>query len=306
MSLRWKDIKTFNNSQNNAFEELVCQLAREEDIESKKEFYRVASPDGGVEAYCILGNGDEYGWQAKYFSSMGISQWNQLKESFETALRTHPNLKKYFVCLPLDRQDPRRIGQMWSMDRWNEKVLEWVDYAKAKGREVSFEYWGSSELIHRLSQEKHAGRKLFWFSQEDFSDMWFECHVETSINNLGKRYTSELNVELEIAKNFDSISRNKSFRQHTKDNFHTFLLKINKAVSRLRRMSVKDKINQINTAIGNIEGQFSLSQKKEITQIDIDSLEENIKIIDNALSQYDKLVDANKKEMNLIIIQSMK
>ena len=33
MSLRWEDIKTFNNSQNNAFEELVCQLAREEDID---------------------------------------------------------------------------------------------------------------------------------------------------------------------------------------------------------------------------------------------------------------------------------
>lgn len=36
MSLRWEDIKSFNNSQNNAVEELVCQLAREEDIEGKK------------------------------------------------------------------------------------------------------------------------------------------------------------------------------------------------------------------------------------------------------------------------------
>lgn len=296
MSLRWEDIKTFNNSQNNAFEELVCQLAREEDIEGKKGFYRVAAPDGGVEAYCILENGDEYGWQAKYFSSMGNSQWSQLKESFETALRTHPNLKKYFICIPLDRQDPRRTEQMWFMDRWNEKVLEWTEYAKAQGREVSFEYWGSSELIHRLSQEKHAGRKLFWFSREDFSDRWFECHVETSINNLGKRYTPELNVELKIAKNFDSISKNDSFRQLTKENFHAFLLKVNKALSSLLGLPVKDEINQINAAIDNIEGLFSLSQKKEIIQIDIDSLEENIRIIKNALSQCDKHLDVNKKE----------
>ena len=90
------------------------------------------------------------------------------------------------------------------MDRWDEKVLEWTDFAKAQDREVNFEYWGSSELTHKLSQEKHAGRVLFWFSKEDFSDKWFESQVETSIRNLGKRYTPELNVELEIAKNFVS------------------------------------------------------------------------------------------------------
>lgn len=77
MPLRWEDIKTFDNSQNNAFEEIVCQLARDEDIKGKKEFYRVGAPDGGVEAYCVLENGDEYGWQAKYFLSMGNSQWSQ-------------------------------------------------------------------------------------------------------------------------------------------------------------------------------------------------------------------------------------
>ena len=67
MTIKWKNIRPFNGSQNNAFEELVCQLAREEPIANKKEFYRVAAPDGGVEAYCVLNNGDEYGWQAKYF-----------------------------------------------------------------------------------------------------------------------------------------------------------------------------------------------------------------------------------------------
>ena len=133
MTLRWQDIKSFNSSQNNAFEELVCQLAREESIEDRKEYHRVAAPDGGVEAYCVLENGDEYGWQAKYFSSMGTSQWRQLEESFKTALRTHPKLAKYFICIPLDRQDPRREQQAWFMDRWNEKTKAWADYAKSQG-----------------------------------------------------------------------------------------------------------------------------------------------------------------------------
>ena len=54
MSIRWESIRTFNNSQNNAFEELICQLAREEPIINKIDFRSVASPDGGVEAYCVL------------------------------------------------------------------------------------------------------------------------------------------------------------------------------------------------------------------------------------------------------------
>lgn len=296
MPLRWENIKSFNNSQNNAFEELVCQLAREENIDEKREFYRVAAPDGGVEAYCILKNGVEYGWQAKYFSSMGTSQWSQLTKSFKTALKKHPKLTKYFVCIPLDRQDPRQPNQKWFMDRWNEKVQEWTDYTQIQDRKVSFEYWGNSELVHRLSQEKHAGRKLFWFSQEDFSDNWFEHHVETSIKNLGKRYTPELNVELKIAKNFDSISRNDTFRRNIREKFHEFILKINKALDSLLTFKIKDEIKQARTALENIIYQFSLSQKKELFRINIELLENNRIIIKRILSECsDRVHDSKEK-----------
>ena len=81
----WHNIRSFNTSQNNAFEELVCQLAREEDIEGKKSFYRVGTPDGGVEAYCVLESGDEYGWQAKFFDAVSDSQWGQIEDSFKTS-----------------------------------------------------------------------------------------------------------------------------------------------------------------------------------------------------------------------------
>jgi hypothetical protein len=36
MTIELRDIKSFNNSQHNAFEELICQLAREEQIENRK------------------------------------------------------------------------------------------------------------------------------------------------------------------------------------------------------------------------------------------------------------------------------
>lgn len=284
MTLRWQDIKSFNNSQNNAFEELVCQLAREESIEDRKEFYRVAAPDGGVEAYCVLENGDEYGWQAKYFFSMGASQWNQIEESFKTALKTHPRLTKYFICIPLDRQDPRQKQRICFMDRWNKKTKTWIDYAKSQDRDIIFEYWGRSELIHRLSQEKHAGRKLFWFSQDDFSDSWFESQVNTSIENLGKRYTPELNIELEIVKYFDSISKNDTYRKNVEQKFHELILSVNKALSSLGSLGVENEIEEITQFISNIKYQFELSQKEELFRVDINSLEDSINAIKMSMS----------------------
>jgi hypothetical protein len=292
MAIEWQNIRPFNNSQNNAFEELVCQLAREEPIADKKEFYRIAAPDGGVEAYCVLNNGDEYGWQAKYFQSMETSQWTQLKESFETAFRKHPNLIKYYICIPLDRQDPRLDGKMWFMDKWNEKINEWMDYTKSVGRDIEFEYWGSSELIHRLSQEKHEGRILFWFSKEEFSDEWFRSHIENSIINLGHRYTPELNIELDISKYFDAISRNEAFRENIKGNFHNLFKEINKAIEHLPSLEpLQEKATLITSVLNNLKTQFEITQNQELININIDEIQKNCKTINDSLYKCEEILN---------------
>src|ERR1035437_105412 len=197
MTVNWNNIRPYNNSQNNAFEELVCQLAREENIRDGKDFIRIGTPDGGVEAYWVLNDDSEYGWQAKYFDSVGLSQWKQLDKSFKTAFRTHPNLKKYFICFPLDREDPRIPKKKHFKQKWDLKVKEWKSFAKSKRRNVEFEYWGSSELLHRLTLEIHAGRRYYWFGKEEFSEDWFKDKLEKSIYDLDERYTPELNFELD-------------------------------------------------------------------------------------------------------------
>lgn len=45
--MNWKNIRVYNNSQNNAFEELVRQLARQEKSSGYKRFVRNGTPDGG-------------------------------------------------------------------------------------------------------------------------------------------------------------------------------------------------------------------------------------------------------------------
>ena len=56
MNIEWNTLRAFNGDIKNGFEELVCQLARAEHIPNKSKFIRVAAPDGGVEADCVLGN----------------------------------------------------------------------------------------------------------------------------------------------------------------------------------------------------------------------------------------------------------
>ena len=260
----WKNIISYNNSQNNAFEELVCQLAREEKIESKKSFLRIATPDGGVEAYWLLDNGNEYGWQAKYFFSMGNSQWRQLEESFKKAFKTHTELVRYYICLPINRSDPRVPEEKWFMDKWNAKIKKWKEYAQEKGRNIKFEYWGSSELLARLSQEKHAGRTYFWFNQEEFSNQWFKGQINKSITDLGTRYTPELNFELEIAKVFDGIARDNNFEKRFAQVYDDLLKKSSKAINLLRDERLAEKKEELVRNLQQIVTKYSRIDFKEI------------------------------------------
>ena len=255
----WNNIISFNGSQNNAFEELVCQLARGEEIADKISFDRIGTPDGGVEAYCTLKNGDEYGWQAKFFDSMGQSQWKQIEGSFKKALKTHPKLVKYYICIPLDRSDPR-TGKDWFKDTWDKKVEKWQKYAKKCKRNIAFEYWGSSELLGMISSEQHAGRRKFWFNEIELSKQWFQHQLQTSIDDLGRRYTKELNFELDIAKTFDFIARDEHFQKQIYDSYDATLKKLSKCIQ-----AIYDK---------------ELSQYKTELQQDLIQLKETYKYID--------------------------
>ncbi len=217
MSLNWQNLRPWNGSQNIAFEELCCQLARYEKAPSGSTFIRKGAPDAGVECSWKLPSGDEWGWQAKFFlSPPDPSQWHQLDESVKKALEKHPRLTSLTICLPIDRQDPRIEGQQWFMDRWNKHVEKWQGWAQEKGLSVEFNYWGEYEIWERLVREEHRGRLFFWFNKELFSQQWFKDRIEEAISNAGPRYTPELNVELPIARLFDGLGRTEEFYKRIK------------------------------------------------------------------------------------------
>jgi hypothetical protein len=216
VSLNWMQLRAWDGSQNRAFEELCCQLAHAESFPAGSRFTRKGTPDAGVECYWTLSAGDETGWQAKFFQSVGKSQWQQLDESVKNALDKHPRLTRYTICLPFDRADPRieKKGkkQKSAMSEWDAHVETWTQWAKDRGMEVSFEYWGDHEISERLSFEEHHGRHYFWFREDRFGPQWFQQRFDEARANVGERYTPELNVDLPVARLFDGLGRTETFR----------------------------------------------------------------------------------------------
>lgn len=218
MAINWQNLRSWNGSQHLGFEELCCQLAACEQVPYGSRFIRKGTPDGGVECFWILPNGDEWGWQAKYFlSSPDVKQWSQIDDSVKKALEKHPRLISFTVCLPVDRQDPRIEGQIWFMDKWNEHVEEWKAWAQKLMMSVEVNYWGEHEIYNRLSREENRGRYFFWFNEEFFSQQWFENRLEEAVANVADRYTPNLNVELPPGRLFDGLGRSPRFYAHVKE-----------------------------------------------------------------------------------------
>ena len=212
MPTEWDKLRSWNGSQPNAFEELICQLASYEPVPADSKFDSKGEPDAGVECYWRFPSTAEHGWQAKFFTSpLSASQWQQVDRSVRTALEKHPYLRQYTICMPFDHPDARLEGATSSRDQWNAHVTKWEGWATEKNMCVQFSYWGTHEIIKRLSRDEHRGRHYFWFHKELFTPTWFRQRLNEVIAAVGPRYTPELNVELPISEVFEGLSRSPAF-----------------------------------------------------------------------------------------------
>lgn len=206
MNLDWNEIRPLKGSQAHGFEELCAQLARAE-ISDTAKFERKGTPDAGVECYCVFPDGSEWGWQAKYFRTLETPQWAQLDQSVKKSLDKHPALTRHFVCIPLDRPDARIPGRKSMKQRWDGRVEKWRAWAQERSLSVEFVWWGSSELLERLSRTEYIGRTYFWFDQRGFDDSWFRARLDEAVQAAGPRYTPEIHVDLPIARDLESFGR---------------------------------------------------------------------------------------------------
>ena len=268
-NLNWNDIRPINNSLNEGFEELVCQLARIEKIDSAVKFIRKGKPDAGVECFWILDTGEEIAWQAKFFtSSLEETQWRQINKSVSTALAKHPNLKRLYIAIPIDPSDARVDNQKSMLDKWNIHVTRWVNEANSLSRAVEFVPWWNSDLIGKI-QSADSGFLHFWFNKEEFTTEWFSRQNELAIADLGPRYTPELNVELPISHLFDGLSHS------------------DKYVSEIGRMCL-GIIQIVRKLIGRLNGKYDMA-----------CLSESVDKLDSVFAQY------NPRDVNILPVDEL-
>lgn len=301
-NFHWTNIISLNSSQNDAFEELLCQLAKKEYIQNKKEFIKVGNPDGGVECYVILNNDEEIGFQAKWFlSTPQDTQWNQVEHSFKTALEKHPKIATYYVAIPQDRADSRIPNRISFMNKWNEKVKKWKKFAKdTYDRDIEFEYWGSSELITRLGKEENIGLKSFFFNKIDLSIDWFEKQNKLAIADLDKRYTPEINVELDILENFDALSRNDRFKNKIDSSYHEFMVSYRNFLDHLYEKNelIESLVTSLTDKINTLEALYELIIFEGIVYIEFNKIEELLKETSNISYKLSDILDEiNHKEI---------
>lgn len=222
VDINFKNIRAYDGSQQNGFEELVCQLARLMPPEDAKSFIRKegSGGDAGVECFWLCSDESEYAWQAKYFTeALDSSQWSQIDESVESAINKHPNIRRYYVCVPRDRTDSRRKNKMGepvvtALDTWNLYRKKWEKMALAKGHEIEFIYWGKSELVDILQKDDpiYTGKVLYWFDAAVITSEKLKNIAMNAKLCLGERFTPENHVELPIIEKLICIDRAEDWR----------------------------------------------------------------------------------------------
>lgn len=238
VDLDFSKIRSFDGSQDNGFEELVCQLAHLNKPGNANYFVRKegAGGDAGVECYWKLLDGSEHAWQAKYFPDrMEDVQWTQITKSVITALEKHPQLTKYYVCLPRDWTDSRKIGKAGKLVhsawlKWEEHVAEWNLLADSKGMKVEFLYWCKHEISLMLQTDNpyYSGRALYWFNEPVIHPELLRRIALNSRETLGERFTPENHLDLPISNQFDGLGLNLGWYKHIKNNRSLILNQLKK------------------------------------------------------------------------------
>ena len=182
-NIKFLEIRSLEGKQDKGFEELCVQLLPMLIGERPRRIDRIEGRggDGGVEAIALTVSGLYVGLQSKFFAKLDATQWRQVDDSVKTAIGKHPELTRYFVCVPLDRTP----GQH---KKWTALVASW----RALSPALSVEWVGYSELLGHLQNPEVGHVLTYWFACPEFSIAWVSKQTEVAIGQLHDRYTPQL------------------------------------------------------------------------------------------------------------------
>ncbi|HZL53239.1 MAG TPA: hypothetical protein VFC37_20080 [Terracidiphilus sp.] len=166
--LDWSRLKTYQNSKYKSFEELCYQLAKR--LHGSRGWFTSIDDSGGgegVEFYLTLANGDEWGWQAKFYwpnPRLDASRKRSIINSLETSKKNHPRLVQWFLCTPTS---------FISKGKNNEATWFSQTLSKITGS-VPIEHWDDRTIHEYVAQPAMVGISKYFFGElELFPELCF-------------------------------------------------------------------------------------------------------------------------------------
>lgn len=199
----WAELKPYQNDQRRSFEELCYQIAK--GLYGEKGRFTPVDDSGGgdgVEFYLTLPNGDQWGWQAKFYypqprlseSSRKQSITNSLKKAYEK----HPDLKKWVLCTPTNFTPSE---QTWFDNTLRQSIPENMDV----------EHWGDSDFNNWLSEPRFRGKFLYFFGKLELDMCWFKRQFDKQMAGVGDKFDSALHTETNVDAEIHAALGDKAF-----------------------------------------------------------------------------------------------
>ena len=206
----WSKLKPYQNDKYRSFEELCYQIAKGLYGE-KGRFTSIDDSGGGdgVEFYLTLENGDEWGWQAKFYypnKRLSSSRKRSITESLERACEIHPRLKKWFLCTPTNFT-PKK-GRSQGEQAWFDNTLR---QSIPPNMDVELEHWGDSDFNNWLSEPRFSGKRNYFFGELELNLDWFKTQFKKQMAGVGDKFDSSLHTETNADAEIHALLGDKAF-----------------------------------------------------------------------------------------------
>ena len=205
----WNKLKLYKIAKWKSFEELCYQIANQL-YENSGKFTPIDDSGGGdgVEFYLTFPNGDEWGWQAKFYYPdirLGVSnRKDSIKKSLDKSIKVHCGLKKWFLCTPSDFTTKE--------NNWFNQTL------KNSAPNVELQHWGDSEFLNYLCNSEFVGIKKNFFGELELDINWFSLQAEKQISNVKDKFLAELHTETEADFKIHCLLGDSKFKEFVKKN----------------------------------------------------------------------------------------
>lgn len=198
--INWEKLKPYDRSQYRSFEEFCYQVATTLH-EHEGRFTPIDDSGGGdgVEFYLTFPNGDQWGWQAKFYypeDRLTDSRRASIKDSLQRACDIHPNLKRWFLCTP-GKLTPDE--QKWFDEDLKSAINKGRPVVPA-GHPVQQDNWTESDFIGWMSEERFAGIKRNFFGELELTAEWFRRQFEKQLEGVGDKFIASLHTETDEEK----------------------------------------------------------------------------------------------------------